>query len=295
MLLPRFDFEAPDSIQAGCSLMAQAGDQARVLAGGTDLLVKMKRGAIPAPKLIVSLGRIVSLEEIQDLPDGLRLGARATMARIAADPAIRARWQALAEGAGSVGGPIIRNRATVGGNIVHARPCADTLPPLIALGATLRLESTRGTRCVDLDGFVHAPGQCAIGTDEILETVLLPAPAPNQGSHYFEVTRRAAMDVTIVGCAARVVLDSNRKCIDQARLVFSSVAPVPLRAAKAEELLTGQAPSVALVDAAAVEAQRQAPTIGDHRAPRDYRTHLVAVTARRALSCAIERAGGRIR
>ncbi|MDI7266413.1 MAG: FAD binding domain-containing protein, partial [Myxococcota bacterium] len=139
MTLPRFSFEAPDSVGAACSLLAQARGDARPMAGGTDLLVKMKAGLL-APKAIVSLARVPGLDAVKPSADGgLRIGALAAMATLAAHPTLRGPWAALAEGAGSVGGPIVRNRATVGGNIVSARPCADTAPPLIALGAKLHL------------------------------------------------------------------------------------------------------------------------------------------------------------
>ena len=293
MLLPRFDFEAPASMTAACELMAQADGEGRLMAGGTDLLVKMKRGTM-APRIVISLGRVDELTKIELVDDNLKLGACATMARIAADPLIRSSWQALAEGAGWVGGPIIRNRATVGGNVANARPCADTLPPLIALGAKLRLQSNRGERTVDVDGFVTAPGKCGIERDEILASIDVPAPPQNAGSHYIKITRRAAMEVTIVGCAASVVLDAARERVTQARLVFTSVAPIPFRIPSAERIVEGQAPTAQVIEAAAQEAQKVAPAIGDHRAPQDYRVELVMVTARRALKTAIERAGGRV-
>lgn len=293
MLLPRFDFEAPASIADACNLLAQADGEGRLMAGGTDLLVKMKRGTL-APRVVISLGRLEALTKMERVDGGLRLGACATMSRIAADPEILASWQALAEGAGWVGGPIIRNRATVGGNVANARPCADTLPPLIALGARLRLHGKNGERTVDIDGFVKAPGQCAIESDEILTSIEVPAPAPNSGSHYIKITRRAAMEVTIVGCAASVVLDAEKQRVTQARLVYTSVAPIPLRIPSAEKIVEGQLPTAQVLEAAAQEARRVAPAIGDHRAPQDYRIELVAVTTRRALKAAIERAGGRV-
>jgi carbon-monoxide dehydrogenase medium subunit len=294
MLLPRFDFEAPGSLAKACEMLAQAGREGRVMAGGTDLLVKMKRGAV-APRVVISLGRLDALASIEVRESGLRLGSCATMSRIASHPAVLASWQALAEGAGWVGGPIVRNRATVGGNVVNARPCADTLPPLIALHALLELTSGRGQRRVPVEGFVESAGQCAMGPDEILTAIDLPTPPPNAGSHYIKVTRRAAMDVTLVGCAASVVLDEARQRVLQARLVYTSVAPIPMRIPAAERLVEGEAPSVRVLEAAAHEAKRLAPVLGDHRAPQDYRAELVFVTTCRALKGAIERAGGAVR
>lgn len=293
MLLPAFEFAAPQSTDAACALLAQAPGEARLIAGGTDLLVRIKRGVL-APRLVISLARIGGLDSIEPFDGGLRLGACASMSAIAASGAVASRWRALAEGAGSVGGPIIRNRATLGGNIVNARPCADTLPPLIALQARLRLCSSGGQRMIDVDGFVQAPGQCAIAADEVLTAIELADPPARAGSAYLKLTRRAAMEVTIVGCAASVHLDAAGERITHARLVFTSVAPVPLRIESAEAVLLGQAPTARLLQQAAEEAQRVAPAIGDHRAPKDYRVEMVAVSAHRALRAAIERAGGRI-
>ncbi len=294
MFLPRFDFEAPASVPAACEILDQAREEGRVLAGGTDLLVKMKRGVL-APRVVISLGRLDSLASIAVSGAGLRLGSCATMSHVAAHPDICASWQALAEGAGAVGGPIVRNRATVGGNVVNARPCADTLPPLIALDATLELESREGCRHVPIEGFVQAAGRCAMRTDEILTSITLPSPPPNAGSHYVKVTRRAAMEVTLVGCAASVVLDAARQRVLRVRLVYTSVAPIPLRIPAAEKKVEGEPPSLRLLEAAAHEAKRLAPVLGDHRAPQDYRADLVFVTTCRALRGAIERAGGTVR
>ena len=291
MTLPRFEFEAPSSLQQAATVLHQADGEARLMAGGTDLLVKLKRG-IMKPRLVISLGRIPELDAIHASNQHLRLGARATMAQLAKAPDVLSSYSALAEGAGWVGGPIIRNRATVGGNVINARPCADTLPPLIALGAKLELHSTRGTRNVALETFVTGPGQCALEYDEVLAAIFVPAPPANAGSNYIKVTRRAAMEVTIVGCAASVVLDAAKQRIVQARLVFTSVAPVPLRIRSAEQVVEGEAPSRDLMNAAGREAQRAAPVIGDHRAPQDYRAELVDVITRRTLTQAIERAGG---
>jgi carbon-monoxide dehydrogenase medium subunit len=292
-LLPRFEFEAPASVTVACELLAQADGEGRLMAGGTDLLVKMKRGAL-APRLVISLSRIEELTRVDYAEGTLCLGACTTMARIAAAPEIVASWQALAEGAGWVGGPVIRNRATVGGNIINARPCADTLPPLIALGAKLRLQSSTGARTVELDGFMKGPGRCGIESGEVLTSIELPAPPLHSGSCYIKITRRAAMEVTIVGCAASVVLDAASERVTQARLVFTSVAPISLRIPSAESIVEGQAPTAQVLQAAAEEARRVAPAIGDHRAPQDYRSDVVAVIARRALKAAIERAGGTV-
>jgi CO/xanthine dehydrogenase FAD-binding subunit len=295
MSLPRFDLEAPDSVDRACELLAQAGPEARVLAGGTDLLLKMKRGEL-RPRLLIALSGLHELGRLDASDGGLAIGPLCTMARLDREPLLAGTpWAGLAEGAGSVGGPIIRNRATVGGNIANARPCADSVPPLITLGARLELRSREGgRRVVPLEGIITGPGEIGIRPDELIAAIVLPAPAGPAGSTYLKITRRAAMEVTLVGCACSVVLDAAATRVEQARIALTSVAPVPLRVPPAEQLMAG----VALSDLEraareAGEAARQtARPIDDHRAPAFYRSELVAVTVRRALTTAALRARG---
>lgn len=278
-------------------MLSQAGSEARLIAGGTDLLVKMKRGSV-RPRLLVSLGHIEELRHMVPMQgQGFRIGALATMRRLTREPLLGGGcFAALVEGADSLGGPVIRNRATLGGNIVSARPCADTVPPLVVLGALLRLETVSGgQRTVALDGFITGPGVCGIRPDEILTAIELPERAETGfGSSYVKITRRAAMEVTIVGCAASVTLDESLSRVASARIALASVAPVPLRALSAEEHLVGEVTSEASLRAASVLARRQARPVDDHRAPAAYRSDVVEVIVRRTLRTAIERAGGRI-
>ena len=294
MSLPRFELEAPNSLDEACELLAQAGSEARLLAGGTDLLLKMKRGEL-RPRLLITLSRLHDLGRLQVSDAGLQVGPLCTMAQLERSVLLapETAWAGLSEGAGSVGGPLIRNRATVGGNIANARPCADSVPPLITLDAQLYLESRDGgQRIVPLDGFITAPGETGIRSSELVTAIALPAPKGPAGSSYLKITRRAAMDVTLVGCASSVVLDATATRVERARIVLTSVAPVPLRVPKAEQVMAG----VALDDLEratreAGEAARQtARPIDDHRGPAFYRSEMVAVTVRRTLATAVLRA-----
>lgn len=293
MLLPRFEYEAPDSLDAAVKLLAEAEGQASLLAGGTDLLVKMKHRQM-CPRLVISLGRVDGLSSVERAEDGgLRMGPLATMTRLANSTVLAEGWAAVAEGAAVVGGPVIRNRATVGGNIVNARPCADTVPGLLALGAQLRLRGLQGERVVPVEEFITGPGQTVITADEVLAGIEAPA-RQDTGSCYLKITRRATMEVTICGCAAAVTLDEKREKVTRARLVFTSVAPVPLRVSAAEEPLVGQRPDDMTLAAAAAAARKAVAPISDHRAPDFYRLEMVEVTARRALATATARARGEV-
>lgn len=291
--LPAFTFQAPHDLSAALQLLAEAGPSAAILAGGTDLMVKMKLGQL-RPATVVSLDRVAGLDRIEPTPQGgLRIGSLVTMARLAESEALQGPWVGLAEGAAVVGGPVIRNRATVGGNIVNARPCADTVPPLVTLGAQLHLARAGGERQVALDGFVVGPGQTRIEPGEVLRAIELPPPDANgMGSAYLKITRRAAMEITVVGCGVSLCLTPDHRTIVAARIVFTSVAPVPLRVRPAEELLEGQPLQAALLARAAARAGELCQPIDDHRSTAAYRRQVAAVICRRALAAAAQRAGG---
>jgi carbon-monoxide dehydrogenase medium subunit len=301
MMLPGFEYAAPSRLDDALQLLAEAGSEARLLAGGTDLLVKMKRGDL-RPRLVVALSQLGELSKLEVSDTGLTLGPLCTMSELEHSELLTdmPTWAGLSEGAASVGGPIIRNRATVGGNIVNARPCADSVPPLLTLGAQLSLESRdRGLRVVPLEGFITAPGETGIRSDELLTAIELPVAAGPTGSSYLKITRRGAMEVTLVGCASSVELSADGTQVARARVMLTSVAPVPLPVPEAGEVLAGLAlserPAVeqALVEAGEV-ARSIARPIDDHRAPAFYRSEMVAVTTRRTLRAALERAEGRV-
>jgi carbon-monoxide dehydrogenase medium subunit len=250
----------------------------------------MKRGQF-APRLVVSLRRVPFLSGLAPTSDGgLRIGPLTTMSAIAGSVLVTGPFVALAEGAGVVGGPAIRNRATIGGNIVSARPCADTVPPLVALGASIRLVGPAGDRTVPLDGFVVGPGQPSMGRGEIVIGIDLPAPQARRGSCYLKLTRRAAMEVTVVGCAASVDLEPDGRTVARVRVVLASVAPTPLRARAAEDALVGHAADEGRIARAALAAADAASPIDDCRAPAAFRRQIVEVLTRRALMSAIGRA-----
>ncbi len=286
-LLPRFEFEAPTDLEAALALLAEAGPEARVLAGGTDLVVKMKLGDI-RPRLVVSLARLDGgLRSIA----ATRIGSLATMADLESDAGLRGSpWAAIADGASSVGGPLIRHRATLGGNLVNARPCADSASPLIVLGAVLHLERRGGRRAVNAADFITGPGQTVIEPGEVLTHVELPEPTGKAGSAYIKVTRRAAMEITACGCAASLVFNADGRTVERARVALTSVAPIPLPIPKVAELLEDREPDDDAIAEAAGAARDSAAPIDDHRAPAAFRKQVVEVITRRALALARRRA-----
>lgn len=286
MLLPRFEFHEPHTLEDACRLMGELGEKARPLAGGTDLLVNMKK-KILAPEHLVSLGRIEPLGELSSDNDGLRLGAALTAAQIAESADVRERFPALAEGASRLGSPLIRNLATVAGNLASARPAADFPPPLIAYGARVVVRNASGDRTLPVEELFRGPGATSLGPDDLLEAVQLDALEERSGAAYIKLGVRQTLEISLVNVAAYLGLEN--KTIQTARIVLGSVAPTPIRAPAAEKTLIGELPSPALFAKAAEAASEDAKPIDDFRASAAYRRDMVRTLTRRALETALAR------
>jgi len=312
--LPSFDVLEPTSLREASEMLAAYGERARVLANGTDLLVNLKKRSMfdshppppegaswagqahpmtgeGAPEVLISLGRVPGLVGSRVSRTGvLVVGPMTTMTDLAGDGRIRRRYSALAEGAAAIGAPTIRNRATLGGNLCHARPAADTAPASIVLDAAMATLSIEGARTVGADDFILAPGRSALRPDEILEAVALPPPLPHQGSAYEKLINRATLEICIVGVAACVTLDGPGGRITGARIAMGAVGPRPLRAPSAEQWLIGAEPTDATLDEAGRAAVHDASPIDDHRGTAAYRQELIRVLTRRSVRRAVQRA-----
>jgi len=289
MLLPRFEYHDPTELSEACRLMGELGDAARPLAGGTDLLVNMKK-KIVTPSHLVSLGRIKALHEMGAENGGVRLGAGLTAAELAESEDIRTSYPAVADGASRLGSPLIRNLATLAGNLVSARPAADLPPPLMAYGARILLRSGSGERTLPLEDFFKGPGQTDAATDEILESVHLDEQPEASGAAYIKLGVRQTLEISIVNVAAFIALENDT--IASARVVLGSVAPMPIRAPSAEKVLLGEKPSEALFARAGEAAAADAKPIDDFRASAEYRRDMVQVLTQRMLETALQRARG---
>jgi carbon-monoxide dehydrogenase medium subunit len=270
-------------------MMAELGEGVRLIAGGTDLVVNMRRGAV-APEHVVSLGRIKELCTMDLSGRTLTIGACCTVASLAESPEIISRFHALHEGAISLGSPLVRNLATVGGNLVTARPAADLPPPLMAHGGTVTLQSSQGRRFVPLDQFFVGPGRNVMEPAEILTGIILETPSAFSGASYLKLGTRRALEISIVSLASLLTLERPDGRIRSARIVLGSVAPVPMRAGDAEETLIGQIPSPSLFLKAGETAAGESKPIDDHRGSAEYRRDMVSVLAQKTLEAALERA-----
>lgn len=280
-----FEYYSPPTLKDAARTLADSGGSARVLAGGTDLLLRLKRKQW-TPRAIVNLKRIPGLREIH-LNGELNLGALVTLSDLIRSPIIQAHCPVLAATARRMAGVQVRNLATVGGNLCNASPAADLAPPLIALNARAVLAGSQGERVVPLDEFFAGPGRSVLAPDEILSAVLVPHLAESMRASYLKLEHRAAMDISIVGVGVWASIDSRQgprlRCQD-VRIALGAVAPTPVRARKAEALLRGCEWDEKLIAQAAQVAAAEAQPIDDVRGSAWYRREMIEVLTRRQLS-----------
>lgn len=278
--LPKFEHLEAQTVEGACSLLARYKGEARLIAGGTDLLVSMKRKEM-CPRYLIDIKAIPELDYIRHNGEGLKIGALATMHDIESSPVIRERFSILADTAHQIGTPHIRNVGTVGGNLCHAAPSADMAPSLIGLEAKAKINGTKGERVIALEEFFVAPGESALQDGEMLTEIQVPDPPPNTCGVYLKLPARTAIDIAVAGVAVIARLDSER--IVDARIVLGAVAPTPIRARKAEEIIKGKAVENGIIEKAAKAAADEAEPISDIRGSAEYRREMVEVLTRRAI------------
>ncbi len=272
-------------------MLSQKGDRARVLSGGTDLIVQVREKRRDLD-LMVDVKKIPELLEIRyDATTGLTLGASVACNRIYEHPVISRTYPGLVDAAFLIGGTQIQNRASLGGNLCNASPAADSIPALIAHRAVCVIAGPKGERELPVEQFCVAPGRNALQPGELLVSFRIPPPPPRFGANYLRFIPRNEMDIAVVGCGASLSLESDLKTVASARVSLGAVAPTPLLVEEAAAVLIR--PSVftgAVLDKAATAAQSAARPISDMRGTAEYRRHLVGVLTRRALLKSFERA-----
>jgi len=287
-----FAYEAPSSIAGAVALLTEKGERARLLAGGTDLLVQLRLGLYEAD-WIIDLKRIPELRRISyDPGEGLVVGAAVTCAGLGEHPDVRARYAGLWDGVGIIGGSAIQGRATLGGNLCNAAPSGDSIPAMIVLGATCTIAGPQGMRMAPVEAFCVAPGRTVLQRGELLVSLHFPPPQAHAGARYLRFTPRAEMDIAVAGAGAWVRLSEDLGRIEAARIALSSVAPTPLLVHSAGAALVGRAPDEESLAEAAHLAQEACQPIADVRGGIAQRRHLVRVLVKRALRGAVQRAKG---
>ena len=285
------DYRSPASVKEAVDLLASHAGAAHVLAGGTDLLVKLRAGFV-APELVVDVKAIPQLHGIAADARGFRIGAATSCAEIGENAALEAAWPGVVEALQLIGSTQIQGRATLGGNLCNASPAADSVPALIAAGAICEVAGPGGEREVPVENIVTAPGRTSLARGEFVVAFRLPKPRPKSGDAYLRFIPRTEMDIAVVGCGVSMAFDDAGVCT-HARIGLGAVAPTPLLVADAAKALIGTRVDDKALVALSAAASAACNPIDDKRGTIEYRIKVSGVLARRAATIALERARGR--
>jgi carbon-monoxide dehydrogenase medium subunit len=277
----RFDYEKVDSLREACDAVSASKGGSVFMAGGTDLLVQIKAGKIQ-PQRVIDVKGIPDMDGLSVPEDALLIGSLATIRTLETSPITRGNAPLLAQAAARLGSVQVRNRATIGGNLCNASPSAEMAPALLALGAQAEIYGKTGTRTVDMDAFFRGPGSTILDRGEILTSLKIPPACKRQGSVYYKLSARNAMDLAFVSVAVLLGLDGDDK-ITRARIALGAVAPTPIRVSSVEQRLEGNVLSADLVRESAELAAQACQPISDLRASAEYRREMVKNLCRRGL------------
>lgn len=287
--LPRFEYYGPSSLKEAIEYLSEHPGKAKVIAGGTDLLVSMKEREL-SPAHLVNLKGIDELKGIQyEKGKEMRIGSLVTLAELEHADAVQKGCLMLRDAVEVMAAPQIRSLGTIGGNLCSASPSADTAPPLIASGAAVSVLGPRGERKVHLEEFFRGPGESVLEKDEILTHIFVPEPPENSGGTYLKLMRRNAMDLAIVGVAVYLEMDHGSGQCKTARIALGAVAPTPIRARKAESLLEGMKLDETLTTEVGKVTSQETQPIDDVRASGAYRRKMVEVMTKRAIMRVLHR------
>jgi len=290
--LKDFEYTVPQTLREAVTLLAEKGEGARILAGGTDLIVQLRIKRLQ-PECVVDVKNVREVNELSYGPrKGLTIGAAVPCHRLYGDAEVVERYPGLIDAASIIGGIQIQGRATFGGNVCNSSPSADSTPALIAYGATCEIVGPGGRRQVAGEDFCTAPGQNVLQLGELLVALQIPPVKKHAGAHYLRFIPRNEMDIAVVGVGAYVELANRKKEFKNVRIALGAVAPTPLLAREASDLLVGREVSAEVIEEAAEAARAIARPISDMRGTAEFRTHLVGVLTKRALNGAVARARG---
>jgi carbon-monoxide dehydrogenase medium subunit len=281
-----FEYRTPKSLKEVHANLKEFGSDAKLVAGGTALIIMMKQRLV-RPSCLISLRSVRGLNGIELQNGGLRIGGLATHRQLETSPLIRRRLPMLAETYHHVATLRVRNMATVGGGLAHADPNQDPPPSLIALGATLKATSANGSRVIPMDEFFKDYYETVLNPDEVITEVMVPKLPPNSGAAYLKFLPRTADDYATVSAAAVLTLDKSNKTIADVRIALGSVGVTPIRATAAEAVLRGQPLKTEAFAEAGEKAKEAVDPISDFRGSAGYKKDMAAVFVRRALEKAL--------
>jgi CO/xanthine dehydrogenase FAD-binding subunit len=278
-----FAYARPGSLSEALELLREHGARARVLAGGTDLIVELRNRAVEA-EMVIDIKAVAELQpRIEDREGKVSVAALTSMTEVHDDHGMRRRFPALVEAAATVGSLQIRNRATLVGNVCHASPAADTAPPLLAYGAEVEVASARGRRRVNLRDFFVGPRRTVLEPDELVTSMLLPAPAGPRAATFARMTRRKGVDLATVSLCCLVSHEGRTT------FAYGAVGPRPFAVDDDSGVLAGASATDAEKERVLGEMVARASPISDVRGGREYRAAMLMVMSRRALRSSLER------
>ena len=286
--MSQVQFSSPTSIEDAVQCLASSRGNAKVLAGGTDLLVQLRAGMI-SPELIVDIKRIPDLKSISKENGGFRIGAAVAGAELSEHAEIPNIWPGVVEGLDLIGSTQIQGRASLGGNLCNGSPAADSVPAIIAAGATCKIVGPSGERDAKVEDIVTGPGQTALAADEFVVSFYLPARPERSSDAYLRLIPRTEMDIAVVGAGVSLSLDADGTC-NAARVALGAVAPTPLLVEAAANAIIGTKLDDAALQNLSAAASAACNPIDDKRGTVEYRTKVAGVLARRAATIAAERA-----
>ncbi len=284
-------YEAPAALKAAAALLAKEVGVARILAGGTDIIVQMETELIE-PALLVDIKKIATLRKITTENGGFRIGAAVSGMEMMEHAALCEAWPGVIDGVKLIGSIQVKARATVAGNLCNGSPAADSVPPMIAAGATARIVGAENTREIPVAQIPAAPGKTTLAKDEIIESFYLPKRAKNSGDAYERFTPRTEMDIAVVGVAIHLTLDDKGVCT-AASVVLGAVGPTVIVSKECAAALIGTPVDAAALDNLAAAASAACRPIDDKRGTKDFRIKIAGVLARRVAQKALERATGK--
>ena len=284
-----FEYFAPSTLEEALRLLKEKKESARLLAGGTDLIVQMKYGRA-CPSAIIDIKRIPELNRLEwDAAIGLFVGAAVPISRMNAFPPVASEYGLLYDACSLIGSFQLRNRATMGGNICNAAPSADSAPPLFCLEARAVAACLNGTRAIPMTEFFLGPGKSALAANELLVGIEIPPPPGPASGSYMRHIPRQDMDIAVAGVASFLVVSPEDGLCREARISLGAVAPTPVRAPMAESVLVGTDLNDDVLEEAARLASQSARPISDMRGSEGYRKELVRVLTKRTLAKAMSR------
>jgi carbon-monoxide dehydrogenase medium subunit len=281
-------YEAPSSLDQAVALLAAEPGEARVLAGGTDLLVQLRTDLIE-PVLLVDIKRIPELRQVTEEGSGFRIGAAVTGAELKEHPRLKSAWPGVVEAANLIGSTQVQGRATLGGNLCNGSPAADSVPALIAAGSIAMVVGPSGRRELPVEEVMLGPRRLALAKGEIVTSFLLPPKAAHSADAYLRFIPRTEMDIAVAGCGVCLTLDAGGTCT-AANVALGAVAPRPLVVPEASRALVGTRIDAAALERLDAAAREACQPVDDKRGTREYRIKVAGVLARRAAQIACDRA-----